>query len=126
MSILYALHSCERSIVFPNVAKLAKLAIIFNSRKGGDAETALLLAANLNILVRLASLATIPTELIHRAPLNGLDVQKSRIKPALWMVLMWTHRIAKYSAITLMRLCTKSTKHHTFNYQLRIHSDNAL
>ncbi len=83
MSILCAPHAWERLVVFPSVAKLAKLVIIFNSRKGGGAETALLLAAKLNILVRLASLATIPTELTHRASLNDLDVQRSCTKPAL-------------------------------------------
>ncbi len=83
MSILCTPRAWDSLVVFPSVAKLAKLVIIFNSRKGGGAETALLLTAKLNILVRLASLATIPTELTHRAYLNGLDVQRSRAKPAL-------------------------------------------
>ena len=37
-----------------------------------------------------------------------------------------SYRIAKYPVVTFMDLCTKSTKHHTFNHQLRIHSDNVL
>ena len=85
MSFLCTQNFCERPIVFPNLAELAKLAIIFNLKKGGGAETALFLTAKLNILVRLVRLAMVPTELIHRVFLNGLDVQGIRIKPVLWV-----------------------------------------
>lgn len=62
-------------------------------------------------------------KLVKGVGLRNFYASNHKLKSAVITVnvVSASYRMAKYSAITLMRLCTKSTKHHTFKHQICIH-----